>query len=147
MKLEIDLVPKTAWYSNLRNKIPRADWDKIRKKAYADAGKKCAICGAKGILDCHEIWAYDDEKHIQELKGFIALCNNCHMIKHIGLAGIKASKGQLDMDELIEHFTKVNGVDRDAFEKHYRNAFAIWKARSEHQWQTKLSKWADLVSD
>jgi hypothetical protein len=62
MRLEIDLVPSTAWYSNLRNKIPLKEWDRIRKKSYLDADHKCAICGAEGRLNCHEIWEYDDAK-------------------------------------------------------------------------------------
>ena len=37
MKLEIDLVPSTAWYSNLRKKVSQKDWDRIRKQSYADA--------------------------------------------------------------------------------------------------------------
>ena len=108
MKLEIDLVPSTAWYSNLRTKIPRKEWDKIRKQSYSDSNHVCAICSVKSKLNCHEIWEYDDKKHIQTLKGFIALCDDCHMIKHIGFAGIQSSKGLLDFSKLVEHFKKVN---------------------------------------
>ena len=61
MKLEIDLVPSTAWYSNLRKKVSQKDWDRIRKQSYADANHKCTICGAEGRLNCHEIWKYDDK--------------------------------------------------------------------------------------
>ena len=40
MKLEIELVPSTAWEKNLRNEIPSKEWDKIRKQSYADAGNR-----------------------------------------------------------------------------------------------------------
>lgn len=146
MKLEIDLVPKTAWYSNLRKKISWKEWDKIRKQSYADAGHKCAICNANGTLNCHEIWEYDDEKHIHKLKGFIALCYNCHMIKHIGLAGIKAAKGELDMDKLIEHFLKVNGVDEETFDKHESESWDKYKERSKHEWETDLAECSSLIT-
>lgn len=146
MKLEIDLVPSTAWYSNLRTKISKKEWDKIRKKCYAKVRQKCAICGAIGRLNCHEIWEYDDKKHIQKLKGFIALCDNCHMIKHIGFAGIQASKGILDMDTLIKHFMKVNKVDRKTFDEHYEESFKIWIERSKYKWITHLGKWSKLVN-
>ena len=146
MKLEIDLIPSTAWYSNLRNKVTKKEWDKIRKQNYADANHKCAICGADGRLNCHEIWEYDNKKHIQKLKGFIALCNDCHMIKHIGFADIQASKGLLDMDKLIKHFMKVNDVDKKAFDKHYEEAFKVWKERSQKEWTTNLAQWSSLVS-
>jgi hypothetical protein len=64
---------------------------------------------------------------MQKLKGFIALCNDCHMIKHIGFASIKASEGLLDMDKLIEYFMKVNGVDRKTFNEHHKEAFKVWR--------------------
>lgn len=146
MKLEIDLVPETAFYSNLRTKIPNKEWDKIRKQSYADANHKCAICGADGRLNCHEIWEYDDKKRIQKLKGFIALCNDCHMIKHIGFANIQASKGLLDMDALIKHFMKINKVDKKTFDKHYENAFNVWRERSLKKWITDLAQWSSLVN-
>lgn len=146
MKVEIDLVPSTAWYSNLRTKIPQKEWDNIRKQSYADANHKCAICDADGRLNCHEIWEYDDKRYIQKLKGFIALCNDCHMIKHIGFAGIQASEGFLDMKKLIEHFMKVNKVDKNAFDRHHEEAFTVWKQRSKYEWTTDLAQWSKLVS-
>lgn len=146
MKLEIDLVPSTAWYSNLRTKIPKKEWDKIRKQSYADVNHKCAICGADGRLNCHEIWEYDDMENIQKLNGFIALCNDCHMIKHIGFAGIQASKGLLDMNKLIEHFIKINSVDRKTFDAHKRKAFEVWSERSQKEWITDLAQWTNLVT-
>ena len=115
-------------------------------KSYADAGHKCAICGAEGQLNCHEIWEYDDKNHIQKLKGFVALCFNCHMIKHIGMAGIKARKGLLDMDKLIEHFMKVNNVDRKTYGKHREQSRQLWKERSQHEWKTDLAEWSNLVT-
>ena len=145
MKLEIDLVPSTAWYSNLRNKIPKKEWNKIRKQSYAKSNNGCAICGDDGRLNCHEIWEYDDKKHIQILKGFIALCNDCHMIKHIGFAGIQASKGFFDMDKLIKHFMKVNNVDKKTFDKHHEETFKVWREKSQHEWITDLAQWSSLV--
>ena len=141
MKLKIDLVPSTAWYSNLRTKIPKEEWDKIRKQSYADANHKCAICGTKAELNCHEIWDYDDKKHIQKLKGFIALCDNCHFIKHLGLSGIL----NIDRNMLIEHFMRVNRVNRKTFDKHYEEAFRIHRERSEHEWKTDFGQWSSLI--
>lgn len=145
MKLTIELVPATTWYSNLRNQLAREDWDKIRKRAYVDAGHQCAICHAKSKLSCHEIWAYDDTHHVQTLEGFLALCDNCHMIKHIGFANIQASQGLLDMELLIRHFMTVNSVSREAFEQHRDESFALWERRSKHHWRTDLAQWSKLV--
>ena len=112
---------------------------------YANYGYKCGICGAEGRLNCHEIWEYDDKKHIQKLSGFVALCDMCHHVKHIGLAGILASKGKLDYEKVVEHFMKVNNCDRDAFEKHREKAFEHWRKRSSHEWQVDLGEYEDII--
>src|SRR5438132_594011 len=108
LKLTIDLVPRTSWYQNLRTAVGRPEWDRIRRQAYADYGHRCGVCGAAGMLNCHELWAYDDTSHVQRSAGFIALCTLCHHVKHIGHAGILASQGKLDFNTIIAHFMHVN---------------------------------------
>ena len=49
MKLTIELVPKTSWYSNVRSNVSRSQWDKLRKKCYLNADYKCEVCGDTGI--------------------------------------------------------------------------------------------------
>jgi len=71
---------------------------------------------------------------------------NAKKIKHIGFAGIQASKGLLDMDKLIKHFMKVNDVDKKAFDKHHEEAFKVWRERSQKEWTTDLAQWSSLVS-
>lgn len=145
MKLTIGLVPSSCWYSNLRNKVGVLAWDVLRKQAYKDAGYRCAVCGAIGRLFCHEIWSYDDERHIQKLLGFEALCESCHNVRHIGLAGIKAAQGELDYDSLVAHFLKVNSCSREVFDEHERLAFEIFERRSAHKWVCDLGKYKTLI--
>jgi hypothetical protein len=140
VKLTIELVPFTSWYNNLRKYISKKDWDKIRKRTYAEYGHRCGICGAEGRLNCHEIWEYDDKKHIQKLKGFIALCDMCHHVKHIGPAGILASEGKLDYEKVVKHFMKVNNCDDKIFKKHRERAFDEWRKRSQHEWCADLGE-------
>ena len=144
LKLTIELVPRTSWYNNMRKVVSRSTWDKIRRKAYADYGYKCGICDAKGRLSCHEIWEYHDQTHEQKLLGFIALCNWCHHVKHIGLAGILASRGELDYKKVVEHFMKVNQCDRATFDAHSEQAFRQWRERSQHNWHVSLGPWFEL---
>src|SRR5262245_37533854 len=54
LKLRIDLIPETCWGKNLRLRMKRSEWDKLRKKVYADQGHACSVCGARGRLHCHE---------------------------------------------------------------------------------------------
>lgn len=140
LKLDIELVPSTSWYKNLRNKIGREKWDIIRSNIYKKYNK-CAICLFSGKLHCHEIWLYDDINHIQRLKGFIDLCEWCHWVKHIGLAGIRAEEGLLDYETVVKHFMKVNQCDRKTFEDHRDRAFEKWKERSKHRWELELGEY------
>lgn len=143
LKLTIELVPSTSWYNNMRSLMSKAKWDILRKKVYADYNYRCGICSMNNItLHCHEIWEYDDLNHLQKLNGFITLCKLCHWVKHIGLAGIRASEGQLDFEEIIQHFIKVNNCNRKTFESYRNEAFRIWEERSKHQWQIQLGEFA-----
>jgi len=147
-RLYIELVPETSWYSNLRNKVGRDLWDKIRYKVYRGAGYKCSVCGkGKVSLYCHEVWEYDDDKHIQKLKGFVALCFECHMIKHIGFAGIQGEDGKLDYNNLIRHFKRVNGCSYDDFLIARDKAFEVWEERSWYEWNIELGEYGDMVAE
>ncbi len=146
LTLTIDLVPETCWFNNLRTKMTQTNWDKVRKQAYAQYNNVCGVCGDAGQLNCHEVWEYDDTNFRQTLQGFIALCNMCHHVKHIGWAGILAKEGKLDFDTVVAHFLKVNNCDMQTFEKHYEEAFRIWRERSLHQWKTDFGRYANLIS-
>ena len=69
------------------------------------------------------------------------------MIKHIGFAGIQASKGLLDMDKLIEHFMKINSINREEFDKHHEESFKVWRERSKNKWTIELAQWSNLIKD
>lgn len=150
MKLTIELVPRTIWGSNLRKRISRTEWNNIRKQSYKDSNYKCCICKKdckeEEQLQCHELWDYNDKNHIQTLKGFIALCSNCHFIKHIGLATKFSIEGKLNMSKLEKHFCKVNKVDMSFFKDYLKKIDEQYELRSEHEWVTNLGKWNELIS-
>ena len=143
-KLTIELVPQTSWYDNMRKVMSVAEWDKLRKAVYAQYGRRCAVCEVQGRLNCHEVWEYDDSQHLQKLVGFVALCDLCHHVKHIGLAGILANEGKLDYEQVIAHFMQVNGCDRVAFLTYRDAAFATWQERSRHKWHVDLGVYEHL---
>ena len=138
LRLTIELVPESCWYSNLRDVLPRMLWDKLRRQVYAASGYRCSVCGGGGVLHCHEVWRYDDATRIQRLEGFCALCTLCHHVKHIGLAGLLASQGKLDYDAVVAHFLAINNCSRADFQRHYNAAFVQWRERSRVEWQTDL---------
>lgn len=143
--LTIELVPSTSWGDNLRSRLTKAQWDKLRRKCYQMAGYRCEICGDVGLnqgvnwpVECHEVWHYDDEKHVQKLVRLISLCPNCHLSKHIGFAQLKGKE-----DAAYFHMQKVNGWTKAQVLAHIRESFNVWQKRSEHPWDLDLSVLAD----
>lgn len=145
LKLMIELVPESAWGNNLRTILRKSVWEKLRKSIYAAYGNRCGICGATGRLNCHEVWAYDDRNHIQTLRGFIALCEWCHHVKHIGLTQLLAEQGKIDFERVVQHFMTVNDCDRETFEEHRRVAFHVFHERSRHEWRINYGQYTSLV--
>lgn len=141
MKLTIELVPQSCWYSNVRSNVSGDEWDVIRKKCYKEAGHVCEICGDTGKnqgvnhnVECHEIWNYDDEKHIQKLTGLIALCPNCHKTKHVGLAQINGEE-----NIVIDQLVRVNNIPEFDAINYIEDSFHIWKDRSDYEWELDIS--------
>jgi hypothetical protein len=136
-KLTIELVPKTAWYTNVRSNVPKAEWDRIRRKSYKKAQYRCEICngvGPKHPVECHEIWEYDDDKKTQTLVGIISLCPKCHQVKHPGLAQMKGK-----ILEVVEQLKEVNGITHDDAIEMLEEAFDVWAKRSQHEWELDIS--------
>lgn len=135
--LDIQLVPSSSWFNNVRAVVTKAQWDMIRNQVYDQAWHICQICGGTGPkhpVECHEIWSYDDKKLIQKLDGMIALCPDCHMVKHIGLAQIlKKSK------QALSHLMKVNKIKKEVAEKYIAEVFVKWKERSKKKWKLDIS--------
>ena len=133
--LGISLIPKTSWYSNVRSQVSRDVWSAIRLRVMK---RSCQYCGCRYGLHCHEVWSYD-ENYVQSLKGFETTCFLCHAIKHLGLAGLMAKRGDLDYQRLIKHYCEVNGCTEDDFLLDREEAFELWEERSQHGWTIDIS--------
>lgn len=137
MKLSVDLVPATCWFSNVRSVVSRAQWDRIRHQVYDQAWNICQICdgiGPKHPVEAHEIWSYDDVNLIQKLEGMIALCPDCHNVKHFGFAQA-SGRGERAM----KHLMKVNKLSKKDADQYLTNAFQQWYERSQQNWQLDIS--------
>jgi len=141
LRLEMELVPETAFNMNLRHTLKKSEWDEIRKEVYKRAGSKCEICGDTGRMSAHEVWDYreDEKKPEVVLQNIVCLCNSCHMCKHWGMAQILADEGKLDMEALILHFLTVNGCTKDEMLDHLSACFAQWENRSKIGWTLNIS--------
>ncbi len=129
-KLSFQLVPSTSWYSNVRSIFPAA-WNQISKEVRKEG--RCEICGTQtdiSRLEAHEVWAYDDNTHVQTLSRIVSVCKACHTTMHIGLAQVKGF-----YEEAMEQYVKVNGVSPETADKEVDQAFAVWMNRSQHDWE------------
>jgi hypothetical protein len=75
----------------------------------------------------------------------VAMCDLCNHVKHIGLAGILARQGYLDYDAVVAHFLRVNGCDRETFEQHRKQAYAVWRQRSARPWTVDFGPYAPII--
>jgi hypothetical protein len=139
LRLPIELVPASAWGQNLRAILPPERWEELRRRVIEASGGRCAVCGRRGRLHCHERWHWDDAGKVQRLVGCLALCQLCHHVAHIGHAGRLASEGKLDFERVVRHFMRVNGCDRAAFQAHHDAAMRQWQERSRHEWTLDLA--------
>jgi hypothetical protein len=138
IKLTIELVPSTSWFNNLRSQLANPnDWDKIRKLTYQLANYTCQICGGRGNkhpVECHEIFVYDDVNLVQTFERCVALCPQCHSVKHIGFA-ITQNRHV----GAIQHLMLVNEWSRTQTIRYIEECFVEYHRRSRHHWKVDLS--------
>ena len=132
-----NMIPKTSWYTNLRNILPKEEWIAIRKMVYKHYNYQCSICGSKGQLHAHESWVYDYEEEKQILKDIQALCYYCHLIQHIGLVQVKLiPSGEITIEELEQHWLEVNkNYTKKDFINMVQLSFELWDIRNQVSWK------------
>ena len=125
-KLNIQLVPSTSWYSNLRSILP--NWSEISYLVRKPC--KCDICGKIGELndfDAHEVWKY--EHNMQSLDKIICVCKDCHACIHMGHTLIEG-----DSKKAKQHYMRVNNISLEECENDIEDAFDVWEVRSRLDW-------------
>jgi hypothetical protein len=133
-RLTVELVPSTAWGSNVRSRVRPSVWDRLRRAAYAAAGHRCECCQATGRLEAHEVWAYDDAGRVQRLLRLLALCPRCYLVKHYGRARVTGQEA-----DALAQLCRVNGwTEAQAF-AYVAEAFEVWRRRSAAPWTVDLS--------
>ena len=143
MLINVELIPSTAFYKNIRSEFSTHDWDLLRRYVYREADYNCQICGGRGPnhpVECHELWSYNYP--IQKIIDLVALCPACHECHHVGRA---EKQGRLEV--VTEHIIYVNSWTRSKTIDHIRKAFETWAIRSRSQWELDLSPAHQLVKE
>jgi hypothetical protein len=131
------MVPQTSWGKNLRTAIGKAEWDRVRKHAYAEAGNRCIVCGERGPqwpVEADEDWKYDSATGVQTLLGVIVLCPPCHSVRHWGL-----TMAQGDAEDAIAHMVRINAWSEKQAWKSADDAMELWQDRSRRTWHIDYS--------
>ncbi len=137
-RLSVELIPKKTWGVNLWSILRQSDWRRLRKPACEASGFRCAVCrgvGTKGRIECHERWDFVEWSCTQVLTGMIALCPECHQVKHIGRAIIHG-RG----DEAKHHLLTTNEWSTKQMARYLDLIFDLALLRDlEVRWYVDLS--------
>jgi len=134
LRLSIELIPLTTAGINLRSELTPKQWDALRRAVYSRAGYCCEACDADSIeVHCHEVWNWDDKKHVQKLIGLRCLCWKCHEATHLSETGIR---GPLNT---LKHFARVNGITLFKANRIVKRAYKQVMERSKHEWELDTS--------
>ena len=131
------MIPQSSWGKNLRAVLEAEDWKRVRQQAYDVAGRRCIVCGGRSTkwpVEADEAWNYDDARNLQTLKGVIALCPSCHLVRHWGHATVT---GQAEV--AIEQMMRVNGWSRKQAKMAGYEGTRLWEKRSRQQWHIDYS--------
>lgn len=141
IKLEVELIPSTNFYNNVRSAVSTEQWDILRRDCYEKANNQCEICGSTGKkqgyrhnVEAHEVWKYDFVNNKQILVRLISLCPRCHMAKHIGRAFAIGKQA-----EIFNHLQEINGWDHKTLVNYLAEIFTEHKIRSQQIWTLDLS--------
>lgn len=144
-KLQIQLIPETSWFYNLRKVLPKRRWDQLRKKVYAYYQYQCAACRARGKLHAHEVWQFDMKTKRQRLIRIVALCELCHAVEHLGHTEM-ARSGQY-LAKVIKHGRQVMGCSIHQFAKKRNAAIELWRKRNRYEWKVDFGPYTDYVKE
>lgn len=137
--LPFQWIPK--FHLAARNAMSDYYWRRLSKTLRERADYVCAYCGERHPepygTALHEEWNYlidEDHNGTFELKSLKCVCKKCHNVCH---PGASAFFGELDINEIIERYCKINNVDEDTavneyiLTKQYRDVLAThikeWK--------------------
>jgi len=146
MRLGLQLIPESAFYSNLRNALGPRSWSALSKKIREENSYTCKYCpfiedrSRRLYTHLHEVWEFDITTKTQKLVDFECICPTCHSVHHWGLSRVQGK----DMDYLLEHACEINNCTRQQFEEHIKKSFSTWRDLSYIKWSLDFSLFPDI---
>lgn len=146
-----DLLPENVWGPSLRKLLSRTEWDRLRLSVGEAAGMRCTVCGQPNydpqdgrprLPECHQLWHFDlsGPFAVQRLAALVALCDDCHRVRHLGSATMR---GELPL--VIMHLRAVNCWTSAEIRLALDNANQRGQWRQRYYWDLDLSMLAGAV--
>lgn len=148
------MVPVPLWKRSVCQTLgPKSKaWRSIRQQVIDEVSGTCDYCAqyyenGKNMV-CHEIWEYDDQRHMATLMDFALACRDCNFALHPGAAlevGFRqeaTGKGSIAQrgNQAIEHLSRVNGITLNEAQAMLGQALKVHRERSRHrEWQILIT--------
>lgn len=136
-KLTVEIIPTSLHGKNPRTVMGRAMWERQRQLVGDAAGNRCEICGDVGKrhqVEIHERYEYDEAARppCQRIVGLIALCPDCHAVKHLARTRLVARQtGDPSIYEnALRHLATVNEWDAEHVKKYLAEVQAEFHRRA-----------------
>ncbi len=132
-----ELIPAPCFGYNLRSYLKPDEWKSISRYVRARANGKCEVCSHPATdLEAHELWSFDDIRHVQNLQTVKAICPLCHRAFHIGQT--MSQNNPYLLEQVYDHMKKVNGINDEQLQRIIATARMKWNKRSKHDWQIEV---------
>lgn len=138
--LSIDLVPVSAWFTNVRTVVSRRTWAGLRRYVFERTERACEGCGSwehpgsGRALELHERFEFDVPTRTQSLRRLVALCQRCHAVAHVDRT-VAAGFGR----EAFAHLQRVTGMTAAEATAHVDDARTVTVLRGRYVWELDLS--------
>ncbi len=135
-RLTLEIIPTSLHGKSPRTVLGRAWWDRTRKQHFAAVGNRCEICGGVGDrypVEAHERYEYDEtcRPPCQRVTGLIALCPDCHSVKHLfrTQAVARERNDPTILLRALDHLGRVNGWTKEEVTAYVKEAQAEFRRR------------------
>jgi hypothetical protein len=150
-KVGISMVPPLLWGANLRKRLTRGRWNKLRVVQFEQV-PNCQYCGSSPVgseRHAHEDWVYNIKTRVALLVGLRTICRMCHFVEHPGFVNVMVGTGVFTpaiFDAIERHFCKVNGCKPQDFRRHSKLSQRRYEELiSVSVWTIDFGPYADLV--
>lgn len=149
-RLEVQLIPATAWGKNVRSSVPRSRWLRLGRTRSALVRHRCEVCSGppnRPRLDLHEQWRYHEYSGIQQLVGLISLCEPCHAVVHSARTSSVSNNNEdvvrracnLTDRDIVKRLCAVNTWTDAQADAHRERAGNLFDRRSAIEWTLDIS--------